>query len=187
MLLILMGKTCSGKDTIAKELIKRKWDRIVTYTTRKRRRGERDGKVYHFISEPEFKQKVDEGFFAEYKSYRIADGSTVYYGSPLSEMQEANKNKFIILTPQGYRDFLDRLNSEHISIYIYADDKTIRRRLKMRGDNKEEAQRRICADREDFVGCEMLAHKIVYNNSDDDVSDVAEKICNIVKSREVAR
>lgn len=183
MLLILMGKTCSGKDTIAKELVKRKWDRIVTYTTRKKRRNEKDGKSYHFISEQEFIEKIETGFFAEYKSYKIADGSTVYYGSPLAEMQAADINKFIILTPQGYRDFLDRVNSDHISIYVYADDNTIRKRLKGRGDSKDEAQRRVQADREDFRGCELLANKIVYNNDGYDIKDVTNKICSFVENK----
>ena len=182
MLLILMGKTCSGKDTIAKELVKLGWDRIVTYTTRKKRRNEKDGKEYHFISEPEFLDKINKGFFAEYKSYKIADGSTVYYGSPLEDLQSTSKNKFIILTPQGYRDFLSKINSDHVSVYIYSDDSTIRKRLKARGDSKEEAQRRIQADRIDFRDCEVLVHKIVYNYDGYNIKDVTNKICDIVRS-----
>ena len=40
----LMGKSSSGKDTIYKELIQKfpKMKRIVLYTTRPRREGERD-------------------------------------------------------------------------------------------------------------------------------------------------
>ena len=44
----LMGKSSSGKDTIYKELIQKfpKMKRIVLYTTRPRREGERDGVEY---------------------------------------------------------------------------------------------------------------------------------------------
>ncbi len=49
----LMGKSSSGKDTIYKELIQKfpKMKRIVLYTTRPRREGERDGVEYFFTDE----------------------------------------------------------------------------------------------------------------------------------------
>ena len=50
-ILLLVGKTCSGKDTIQNELIKRGMEPVVSYTTRPPRHGEVDDKTYHFISE----------------------------------------------------------------------------------------------------------------------------------------
>ena len=50
ILLILVGKTASGKDTIIKELTENGWDKVVTYTTRPIREGEKEGITYHYIS-----------------------------------------------------------------------------------------------------------------------------------------
>ena len=183
MLIILMGKTCSGKDTVAKELINRGWNRILTYTTRKRRRGEKKDVVYHFINDDEFDEKIAADFFLEHKEYTIADGSVVRYGSPKDELTNDNGNDFIIMTPSGYKDFLKKSDRQHVAIYLYANDQTITSRLKKRGDSAKEAERRLIADRVDFKDCECLADKIVYNNDKVDIEDVVDKIIKIAEEK----
>ena len=75
MLLILLGKTCSGKTTIAKELeMKHGFHRIPTTTCRPMRKGEIQDIDYHFISEEEFLEKIENSFFIEYKSYDTSSG-----------------------------------------------------------------------------------------------------------------
>ncbi len=49
-MLLLVGKSASGKDTIQKELIKMGMKAVVSYTTRSPRKGEIDGIAYHFIT-----------------------------------------------------------------------------------------------------------------------------------------
>ena len=66
------------------------------------------------------------------------------------------------------------------SIYVYSNIKTIRNRLKKRGDKKEEAERRIGHDLIDFKGLENEVDKIVYNNEDDNLDDVVQKILSYI-------
>ena len=73
---------------------------------------------------------------------------------------------------------------DHIAIYIYANNKTIRSRLSKRGDKKEEADRRIKQDNKDFKDAEFLADRIFYNNEDKDISDLVDEICKYLKTRE---
>ena len=174
MLIVLCGKTCSGKDTICQELVKKGFSKIVTYTSRPPRQGEVNGYTYHFITDEEFHKKIKEGFFLEYKSYTVADGSVWYYGSPKEEFY-SDENSVIILTPDGYEDFL-KLNIPHKSIYIYANINTIKERLISRGDDKAEAQRRIEHDNQDFKGLEYKVNDIVYNNKGEDINNVVNKI-----------
>ena len=50
----IIGKSSSGKDTVYKGLLQRRelgLRRIVPYTTRPRREGERDGEEYYFVSQ----------------------------------------------------------------------------------------------------------------------------------------
>ena len=63
----LMGKSSSGKDTIYKELIQKfpKMKRIVLYTTRPRREGERDGVEYFFTDEEKLQQFRNQGQLIE--------------------------------------------------------------------------------------------------------------------------
>ena len=183
MLIVLMGKTCSGKDSVAKELIDRGFNRILTYTTRKRRKHEKDGVAYHFISEEEFQEKESNGFFLESKDYIIASGEVVRYGSPYDELVNGNTDDFIIMTPEGYRDFLKQSKRQHIAIYLYANDRTIMNRLKKRGDSADEAKRRMQADRIDFKDCECIVDKIIYNNDCDDLEDVVDKLIKITEEK----
>ena len=51
-LIVLMGKSASGKDTIYKLLLadkSLKLRQLVPYTTRPRRVGEIEGEAYHFV------------------------------------------------------------------------------------------------------------------------------------------
>lgn len=174
-MIVLIGKTASGKTLIREELIRRGYSGIITYTSRPVRKGEKQDVTYHFISEEEFKQKIDDNFFAEYKTYDTVFGKW-YYGSALEDLENAPEKSVIILTPDGYRDVVDKLSKKPISIYIYANNSTIKKRLKKRGDNKEEAQRRIEHDNEDFKDVENMVDKIVYNNDGTDINDVVDKI-----------
>lgn len=180
-MIVIIGKTASGKTTIVDVLCKKYgMSDVVTYTTRPKRRGEKQGKTYHFISEEDFKNKVDDGFFAEWKTYNTEFGDW-YYGSSLEDLENADDDTVIILTPDGYRDVVRRLQNKPKSIYIYANNATIKERLKKRGDNKEEAQRRVEHDNADFKGVENEVDVIFYNNSDTNIEELAEKIVTWIK------
>ena len=175
-ILVLIGRTCSGKDTVVNNLVKKYgFKKLTTYTSRPKRKGEKDGITYHYISEDEFKQKINEGFFVEWKSYNTEFG-TWYYGTALDDLEKADDKTVIILTPDGYRDVKDRLHSNSKAIYIYANNATIKKRLIKRGDDENEAQRRLEHDIEDFKGVENEVDRIVYNNYDTKIEDVIKKI-----------
>lgn len=182
MAIIILGKTASGKSRIVDELAKQGYKKIVTTTTRPARKGEIDGVDYNFISEEEFKELINTRYFAEWKKYDTAEGIW-YYGSPLDEISRSDNKSIVILTPDGYRDIKDELD-DHIAIYIYANNKTIRSRLSKRGDKKEEADRRIKQDNNDFKDAEFLADRIFYNNEDKDIGDLVDEICKYLKTRE---
>ena len=180
-MIIILGKTCSGKDTIVNKLIDlHGFKKIVTSTTRAMRKGEKQDVTYHFLSEEDFKQKINEGFFAEYKSYDTEFGKW-YYGTALEDLENADDKSVIILTPDGYRDVVNKLSKKPIAIYIYSNNATIKKRLLKRGDDKNEAQRRLEHDILDFKGVENEVDKIIYNNFDTNIEDVVNKILEFVE------
>ena len=182
-MIIVMGKTCSGKDSIIKELCNNYgYKRIISYTTRPIRKNENDGITYRYISEEEFVKRIESGFFAEWKSYNTEFG-VWYYGCSVEDIENANDKNIIILTPDGYRDIVDKLCEKPFVIYVYSNNSTIKNRLKKRGDNKDEAYRRILKDNEDFKDVERIVDKIVYNNDTNNISEVANKIDNYIKER----
>src|ERR1700689_4808168 len=77
---VIAGPAGSGKDSIARELVKRFSDvtLMVTATTRGIRPNERHGVNYHFFSNDEFKKELDVGNIPEH--YHRAETDT-YYGT----------------------------------------------------------------------------------------------------------
>ena len=180
-LIIIAGKSGSGKDAVVNELCRRGYKRIKTYTTRPMRQHESQGNPYYFISEKEFKEKESKGFFLETKEYNTVKG-VWYYGSPRKELlsQKNNiENRLIILTPSGIEDFTKESCNKKINakiIYLRANSGTIMKRLKRRGDNPDEIMRRIEKDENDFVAFEYFADKCIYNNGGTDLRDVVDLI-----------
>ena len=178
--MILTGKTCSGKNLVRDKLVNEHgFKSLITYTTRPMRSGEIQDVTYHFISEEEFEQKVKENFFVEWKSYKTNEG-TWYYGSSDSDIAKADNKTVTILTPDGIRDVIS-YGYNPIVIYIYSNLDTIKHRLKLRKDDEKEAERRIASDIVDFRNVDKLANRIVYNNMDDNIDDVVNKILDYYK------
>lgn len=174
-MLCLIGKTASGKNLTRDKLVEKyHFSPIVTYTTRPMRNGEIQDVTYHFISTDEFLEKIDSGFFAEWKSYVTADG-LLYYGTALKDCENATNKDVIILTPDGVID-LKNSNINPVTIYLYSNLGTIKHRLELRGDAEKEVERRIASDMEDFKEAEMLADRIVYNNLNDNIDNVVGNV-----------
>lgn len=180
-MLVLIGKSASGKDRISRELVdKHGYSKIVRYTTRPRRKGEKDGDTYYYISDEEFKHKIDNNFFVEWKSYNTIDG-VWYYGTSWEDMENLSNKTVIILPPDRYKEVIKNIDSKKItSLYIYANNETLKKRLEKRGDNKDEAKRRLEHDNEDFKVVETIVDKIVYNNDGTAMKDVLNKILEIM-------
>lgn len=147
-MILLCGKTSSGKDTLQEELIKIGYKSIVTYTTRPPRNGEVDGIAYHFITQEEFLAKENDGFFAETTCYKVATGDTWYYGSAIEDLSD---DKVMIVNPEGLKQLRKIKSLNPIAFYLMADEETIWNRLRQRGDDAAEARRRLNADDVDFA------------------------------------
>ena len=183
---IILGKTASGKDKTVNELTSRyNFNKIITYTTRPMRKSEKQNITYHFISEDDFKQKIDDNFFAEWKTYNTEFG-VWYYGTALEDLENTDDNSVIILTPEGYRDVANRMYVKPISILIEADDETIKNRLVKRGDDPKEAERRLLHDNEDFKGIENEVDYIIHNNDGTNINDVINEILKITTKGGIA-
>ena len=59
MLLVICGKSATGKTTLKQYLIENYgYDSVITYTTREQRLNEIDGKDYHFIDNEKFQNMI---------------------------------------------------------------------------------------------------------------------------------
>lgn len=177
-MLIILGKTASGKNTIVNELVKNYgFKQLVTYTTRPKRKGEIEGVTYHYISLEEFKKKDREGFFAESSYFCPASGGEWAYGTSLEDFKKADDKTVLITNPRGYYSLLSNIGLGHAcSIYIMAKIDILLDRLEKRGDSFLEAKRRIIADREDFEDIEDYVDFWIANDGMFSIEEIASKI-----------
>ncbi len=94
MIIIIAGPSGAGKTTVCKLLI-RDDDKLlysISATTRKKRRGERNGVDYYFINDEEFKSWEKEGRFLE-----TAKVHGHFYGTLKNFIPESDKEEKDIL------------------------------------------------------------------------------------------
>lgn len=94
-LIIFSSPSGAGKTTVVKHLLQKEFDLefSVSATSREPRKGETNGKDYYFLSEKEFRQKVEEEEFLEWEE--VYQG--ILYGTLKSEVNRiGNKGKNIV-------------------------------------------------------------------------------------------
>ena len=155
MVLILAGKSGSGKDAI-QNILKEEYgfQPIVSTTTRPIREGEEEGVAYHFISKEEFLKGIDEDRFLEYRSYdTLVDGKpdTWYYGSEKLNL-DPNQDYVVVLDIQGAKDFVNYYGKDNCyTVEIQVDDAIREERASHRGSfDKTEWDRRAADDAAKF-------------------------------------
>ena len=181
MIIVLLGASGSGKSTIENILSKNfGYEKIISYTTRKQRVGEVNGKDYHFIDNGTFKEALDRGLFAEYDEY----SQERLYGTLKTDYKKGNK--VAVLTPNGLRQLRKKyIDNDIYAIYIDANLGTrIKRYIdrcgidKFNFDDKNEIASRVERDFAMFLGIEKDVDLVISNNEGEDAFSIAEKIHN---------
>jgi guanylate kinase len=123
-LVVISAPSGGGKNAIIRELLKLfpGSTRFVTTTTRLPREGERSGIDYHFVSEQNFKQMIEDGAFIEYNFY-----AGNYYGSEKIKLEETLNTSSLVFAPLDIngKKQLDSVNFFHISIFLLPEDLNI--------------------------------------------------------------
>ena len=95
LIIVISAPSGTGKTTIVRELIKNNENLVasVSYTTRKKRANEIDGKDYNFVSSELFSSMVEEKSILEHA--KVFD---CFYGTPKQEVEDnLNKGLNVIL------------------------------------------------------------------------------------------
>jgi guanylate kinase len=154
MIIILCGKSGSGKDTILNKMKSFGYKPLISYTTRPIRDGEKDGNEYHFVTKDTFLQMINNNEFIEHRSYKTklnGIDDIWYYG-----LRKENLDKFstyvVILDLNGAKSVRDYYGSDNCFIcYIDVPDPIRTQRAESRGSfDKTEWDRRMDADSDDF-------------------------------------
>ncbi len=187
LLVVISGPSGSGKTSLARALEQRLGGRYsVSATTRPPGPGEAGGRDYEFISEQEFKERVDRGAFLE---HAMVFGRH-WYGTPREPVERAlAAGELIILAidVQGAMQVRRSMPEAFLLFILPPDESELRRRLRARGrDDPASIERRLAeARREIEVGVRGGAYDAHVVN--DDLERAIAEACRLVLARRAER
>jgi len=147
-IILIVGKSRSGKDTIAKILEKDfQVKPIVSYTTRPKRDNETNGVEHWFISEKEMERIKNE---EDMIGYTKNESTGIEYCAVSSDLDPKMWYSYII-NPEGIRYFMANMKPDvyfHI-VYVDCPEDILMKRGKERND-QDTFLRRLESEREEF-------------------------------------
>jgi guanylate kinase len=144
--IILSGPSGVGKNTLGDFLLEQfpELSYSVSATTRPIRKGEEDGRDYHFMNREAFEEKIHADELLEWQEVYAG----TYYGTLKSELDRINQlNKFPLLVVDvfGAINVMKNLKFKPLSLFIQpASLDVLRQRLESRGaDSPETIAKRL--------------------------------------------
>ncbi|AJC94367.1 deoxyguanylate kinase / guanylate kinase [Campylobacter volucris] len=138
-ILIISGPSGAGKSTLLQRLFKEKENIYfsISSTTRAPRENEKNGVDYHFISEAEFKQGIENGEFLEWALVHKN-----YYGTsliPVKKALEDGKSVIFDIDVQGFCIAKEKIPNFITSVFVTTKNKKeLEKRLLKRNTDKIE-------------------------------------------------
>lgn len=178
-LIVLSGPSGVGKTTLCKKIIERRSDirYSISATSRPMRRDEKNGREYFFLSEREFKEWIERGFFIE-----CAVVHNYLYGTPKKYLEDNLGNGYHVIMDvdvQGAKKLM-KLYPDGIFVFVIPPDVVeLEKRLQKRNtDKNEEIQSRLA------TALEELKYKNDYKHviENRDLEDTVSKILSIIEN-----
>ncbi len=179
-LIIISSPSGGGKGTLIKEVRGHLPDLgySCSHTTRPQRFGEEEGREYFFISDDEFRRRIDAGDFLEY-----ANVHGHLYGTSLAESRKvfnSGRDLIVEVDVQGALQIMekDELADSRISIFILPPSfEVLRARLTARNTESEDGLRTRLRNSFDEV---MQFSKFDYVVINDDLTAAARQMAAII-------
>ena len=138
-IVVISGPSGAGKTTLLKRIflkrnIRSSFIKGISYTTRPRRRGEKNGRDYYFVDKKTFRSLIRKNFFLEYQKV-LED----YYGTPkyfLNKGRLAGKDVVLCIDVKGGMYLKKNVKRDKIvTLFISAPTaEELSKRLRKRGD-----------------------------------------------------
>ena len=178
-LIVISGPSGTGKDTIVEKVLKKDKNTwlSVSATSRKIRKGEKEGVNYFYLTKEEFEERIEDGYFLEYATY--ADN---YYGTPREEIikkLDQGIDVILVIEIEGAKK-IKELVPEALFIFIMPpSEKILLKRLSGRQtEDKEKIIKRFNLAYQEMN--EVTKYNYVVVN--DDLDEAVSKVLAIMKA-----
>ena len=185
ILFVLSSPSGAGKTSIARYILDQDKNikLSVSLTTRKKRKNEKAGIDYDFISKDVFEKKIKNNFFLEWAT---VFGN--YYGTSREKVQKTLQEGNDVLFDidwQGTQQLSDNKDFDLVTIFILPPSKTVlEKRLNNRAqDSKIEVIKRM-SQASDEISHYMEYNYIVINNN---LEDASNQVLSILKAERLKR
>ena len=187
----IMGKSSSGKDSIYRMLEEDQelgLKRLVIYTTRPIRDGEKNGREYFFTDENKLKEFRRNGKLIEARTYQTVYGPWTYFTADDGQVSVGNDSYLGIGTLESYMRLREYYGNEVIwPVYIEVEDgerleRALAREKTQEVPKYEEMCRRFLADQKDFSEENILKAGIWKRFRNHNLDECVKEIGNYIKS-----
>lgn len=181
-LIVLCGPSGVGKSTISRRLAENHRVRyIVSVTTRPKKAGDEDKKIYDHVSHEEFFRRLDQDAFLEY-----AQVYGDYYGTPKHpaiDYLNAGDDVLLEIDVQGALQVRYQYPDALLIFILPPDEPTLLQRLTDRGrDSEDDITKRFrAARREIHMAKGSRAFDYMVINAD--LDDAVEEIVRIIRHK----
>lgn len=171
------GKTSICRRLLSKARRKQGWTFSISYTTRRMRVGERNGREYYFVDDARFERLARQGFFAE-----AFDVHANRYGTPRRPLEQVVRSGGVMLLDVDVQGAF-KLRKEFpdaITIFILPPSVAeLKRRLRYRGtETKEQLAIRFENARREM----KLYHKFEYVVVNRELEQAVQQVLAVVRA-----
>lgn len=184
-MLVLSSPSGAGKTTICKKIISldKKISMSVSFTTRPKRKSEKDGVDYFFVSKKKFDTLKKSNFFIEY-----ANVFDHWYGTPKSFVEKElqyGRDVIFDIDWQGAQKLSDFSKNDVVSIFILPpSNEILLKRLKKRAEDSDEIVKKRMSKAKSEISHWIEYDYVLINN---DLNICSSDILNILNTERMRR
>jgi guanylate kinase len=178
VLIVLCGPSGVGKSTISRLLQNRGVRYIVSATTRDKKPGDDEKKIYDHVSKEQFFARLDSDQFLEY-----AQVYGDYYGTPKHpalDYLQAGDDVLLEIDVQGALQVRYQYPEALLIFILPPDENTLLQRLRDRGrDSEEDISKRFRAAKREIhmaKGCRAFDYMVINASLDEAVEEIGRII-----------
>lgn len=182
LVIVISGPSGSGKSTVAKTMceVDDTLRLSISATTRTPRRGEIDGVNYHFLTQEQFDEQIEQDAFLEWAKY-----GNHLYGTPKSEIsasQQEGKDTILEIEVNGALQVREKDLSPARSILIFLVPSSfahLKKRLRKRNtESKEQLAKRLEIAKVELSKIEHYDYCVI--NADNEIEQTVHQIQSII-------